>query len=407
MMNITLNAKRARINIILYAFLLMITPFLFLRNYLQDAIGTLSSWSVELGVMNIPVVFSLFLLGVAVVCIIFRKHFTWQKVIVWIVAVVLWALGQKSTDHYLNIEFYGLQNNWHYIAYGIFAYIAYPLFASKKKSQAETILLTYLLAMVISVFDETVQNFISNRVFDISDIAKDLWGVSIGLMVLNFIFCEPVKRMTVTKISLPKLRDYLKNPFPLLVLLFVFTYVLLAVSSLLSDVKYAPQAIFISFLCFGFVFFVIVKTHSKKGKAIALVMGAILFIVQTTSFIINRNKNIHYCSNHLVMYNGWVIPYFDFMVKENGMIKLMDKKKHFNQTDKICLFGYASNILIIGTGQEAIEDIGFPEKIPAQFMFCPIAKKPIQIINQTTQEACESYNRIKKDDKQVTLLIHN
>jgi len=396
-----------KLNIFLYSILLIVTPFLFLKNYLQDAIGQFSRWSINIGFVQIPIVFTVFVLAVAILIFYYRKHITALKTTILGIVFLLWGLGQYSSDHYLDAKFYDLQNNWHYLAYGIFAFLVQQFLISKKYSLAKNILITFFLALGISTFDEIVQFFLSNRVFDISDIAKDLWGVIMGMIVFYLIINTKENKISITKIRQKELKDYLNAPFSLLVLLLIFTYILLFISSFLSDVKYAVFVVLISIGLFLLFLFIIHKTYSKKNRIIALAVISILLLTQITSFIINYNKGITYNSYGLIIYKGIPIPYFDFIICENGMIKLVDKKNNFNQTDIKYLYKQASNILIIGSCENENERMGFPELLKSQFVFNHVINEAIQIIILPIDEACKTFNRLKKENKTVAFVIHN
>ncbi|MEA3445399.1 MAG: VanZ family protein [Bacteroidota bacterium] len=408
MNNFSKNIFFPRLNLILYVFLLVITPFLFLKNYLQEAIGEISRWSVNLGFVQAPVIFSAFLIGLVFAIVFYRKYFSGMNLLIWIIVFLLWALGQQSSDHYLDTRFYDLQNNWHYIAYGIYVFLIQQLLITKKRKTAKNILIVFFLALGISTFDETFQFFISSRVFDISDIAKDLWGTIMGLIVYYLITSSTENKIAIEKIRQEKLKDYLNAPFPTLVLLLIFTYILLFTSSLLSEIKYSGQSVLISISLFLIVLFIIQKTNSKRNRTIALIIGIILMTTQIASYIMNYNNAISYNSSMIVVYKGIPIPYFDFLIRENGTIKLMDKKSNFNQTDIKYLFTKTSNILIIGgCSDDDTGSIGFPESLKSQFIFNPIINKAIQVIILPLDEACATFNRIKKSEKDVALIIHN
>ncbi len=397
-----------RLNLILYVILLVITPFLFLKNYLQSAIGEFSNWSIDIGFVRLPILFSIFVIVVFLVIFYNRKYFAGRNFIIWGIVIILWVLGQHSSDHYLDVKFYDLQNNWHYLAYGIYVFVIQRLLITKKFSSAKSILIVFFVALGISTFDEIFQYFISSRVFDVSDIAKDLWGVIMGLIVYYMIIESDEKKIVIIKIGQKKLKDYLNAPFATLVLLIIFTYILLFVSSLLSDVKYVTISVLISISLFLIILLIIQITKSKRNRLVVLVISLILLFTLTVSYIVNYNNGINHYSKGITIYKGIPIPYFDFIIRENGTIKLMDKKSNFNQTDIKFLFEKASKILVIGgCTDDDTKNIGFPESLESQFIFNPKVNNAIQVIALPIDEACKTYNRIKKEDKDVTFVVHN
>ena len=116
-------------------------------------------------------------------------------------------LGQITSDYYIDYKFYDLQNNWHYFAYGFFSFIIYSYYKLKSVPMHRINLYAFGLAGAISIFDEFFQNFMSQRVFDLSDVAKDLWGVVMGLIIINFIVEQKKLNWSVMKISKNKIAD--------------------------------------------------------------------------------------------------------------------------------------------------------------------------------------------------------
>ncbi|MCF8296048.1 MAG: VanZ family protein [Saprospiraceae bacterium] len=397
----------AKLNLFLFSLLLIFTPFLLLQNYLQDAVGLFSHLSFNVGAIEIPFVLSTFIVFIVLLIIKFRKSYSRKKVFIWLVILLMWFLGQQSTDYFLNISFYDLQHNWHYFAYGIFAVLAYRVFLNRNFSKSKIIYSIYLRALLISTFDEAIQILLSSRVFDISDIAKDLWGVLMGIIVVIFIFNNAEISKKEMKIREKKIKDYFKNPFGLLVLLIVFTYILLFISSLLTEAKYGFNIIFITLIIFLIVFFVIHKTQTKTGKIAFSIIFGILFLLQIFSFTKNINKNITLNKTGLTVYKGIPIPYFDILIFENGGFRLVDKKIDYNQMDIKFMFTKASNILVIGCGESKKGRMGFPEDLESQFIYNTTKKRALQVIILPTAEACKVYNRLKQENKKVVFLIHN
>ena len=397
-----------RVNLTLYSLLLLITPFMMLQNYLQDAIGMLSDWSFTAGGVKIPYLVAAFTIFIVVMFYVFRKSVTRRRMLVWGIIILMWILGQQISDFYLDIPFYQLQHNWHYFAYGIFSFLAYQLFSTKQKSPAGIILRVFFMAMLIATFDEIAQVFISSRIFDLSDVAKDLWGVIMGLLFLFFIYNDPSAILKKGwRIRERKLADYLKNPVALIVWLMIFSLILLFVSSSLTDSKYAVNVVFISLLIFLVVFFIVHLTRTKSEKRFFGVIAGLLIIVFVVSLVRNHDRNITYHKTGLTIYRGLPIPYFDIMIFENGWFRIVDKKDFFNNTDIRFLFKKASNILLIGSGEEAKPRMGFPEDLESQFVFNKETGRGLQVIIQPTEEACKVFNRLKKEKKDVLFIILN
>ncbi len=169
---------------ILYILLLIATPFLLLQNYLQSVIGEISNLTFTVFNITIPVTVTIAVIIILVILIFTYKKLNKIRVISWLVVLFLFWIGQKSTDFYFNHKFYELQYNWHYFAYAIFVYLNYRSLSVKNTPPQKIILLTFFSALAISTFDELVQMPLSNRIFDIGDISKDLWGAMIGLTII-------------------------------------------------------------------------------------------------------------------------------------------------------------------------------------------------------------------------------
>lgn len=408
-MNRSIRARLSpRTNLFLYGLLLLLTPFLMLQNYLQDAIGMFSEWSFSLGGMQIPFLVTGFTLFVMALIIGFRKSLNKTRLLVWLMIACMWVIGQQTSDYYLDTSFFHLQHNWHYFAYGIFSFLAYQNFSLKWKEPAKVMLRIYLTALLISSFDELAQVFISSRVFDTSDIAKDLWGVTMGILFLFYIYNDPKPLFHKGwSIREKKLKAYFNNPVALTFWLIVWTYILLFVSSSLSDQKFTFAVVFVSALIFSVVFLLTHWTGTKTGRWLVSLFIGFCLLILGFSVVQHIDKPITHNASGINLFYGIPIPYFDLLLFENGGFRIVDKKEHFNQADQRLLFKKSSDILLIGSGREAIPRMGFPEDLESQFVYNHMSEKGLQVIILPTEEACRVYNRLKKEGKKVTFVIHN
>ncbi|MCD4818418.1 MAG: VanZ family protein [Candidatus Cloacimonetes bacterium] len=395
------------INMILYALLLIATPFLLLQNYLQTSIGKLSELFFEVSGFKIPYVV-VFALMLAIVLIIKNlKHLTRYRIISILITFFLIFIGQKLSDFYFNHKFYELQYNWHYFAYGIFSFIAYRYFKSKNKPNAMIIFLTFISAISISTFDEFIQIYISNRIFDIGDIGKDVWGTIIGMFFIFFVINEGEIIKHGWKLREKKIKDYFNNSFSILFLGTILTLILLFTSSILTDMEYLTLAIIISIGIF-FIFFLIFHLSQRNFfKRIFIVVAIFYFLVQGVFFLKYHNNNIIRNSYGITVYKGIPLLFFDIMIYENGFFRLVDKKHFFNKRDINTICNYTNDILLIGSGQYGKGGNGFPEKMITQFIFNSVNMKPLQVIILDTPEACKKYNQLKKEGYNVLFIIHN
>jgi len=396
-----------KLNLLLYSLLLILFPLLLLQNYMQETIGTLSGLTFRFMGIEFPYIVVIALIIITVFLVVAKKTLNKRILISWAFALFLWFLGQQITDYYLNNSFYDLQNNWHYLAYGLFAFVAYNYLSTNQKSTSSLILSIFIRAFIISAFDETLQIFLSNRVFDISDIAKDLVGTIAGIIVIFIGYKNPEIIKTGWKIRENKIKDYFNNPLSTIVFLGIFTFILLFVSSNLTNSKYVIHIIFITLLLFLVVFFLVQSTRTKKGRWIVTLGFTVLFSLQLVSFIINFDKNITYHKSGITIYKGIPLLYFDVMIFENGSFRYVDKKTTFNNADILFFYEKVSNILLIGTEEDNKGYLGFPMSITSQFIYNLKQKKPVQVIILPSSQACKVYNRLKNEGKAVTFIIHN
>ncbi len=124
-------------------------------------------------------------------------------------------------------------------------------------------------------------------------------------------------------------------------------------------------------------------------------------------FYSNFNKNISHNSNQLLIYKGIPIYYFDVLVYPNGLFRLVDKKKSFNQRDQQSILNLAENIIVIGSGSNGSGGQGFPKKEAVQFLYHSRTNKGVQLVVMANDEACKTFNRLKTENKRPLLIVHN
>ena len=394
-------------HVALYAMLLVFTPFIMLQNYLQRAIGSLSEFAVEPFGVRLPLMFTIAVIVFAVALIVVRKRITIYRTIAFLACLLMIGVSQRICDFYMGNPFYDLQNNWHYIAYAGFALLMFRMLRERGKSAAAVVKITYISALLLSAFDEGFQFFLSSRVFDIGDIAKDGWGVLIGLIVVFFVIDSG---RTITRkgwdFRRKKLADYPKSALSMLALAMIFNFLLISFGSVLTDLEYIWHALAFTSGAFIIVFAMI---HLTKFKAVRFGLGAILLLAisaQTVSFLRYRSDNIVYNARGLTVYRGIPIPFFDVMIFPNGRFRLVDKKRYFNPGDKTTIFEQKADIVIIATGADGSGGLGF-EKNESQFVYNKFTKRCSQAIPMRTPEACELFNRLKKEGKDVLFIINN
>lgn len=397
------------INAVAYALLVILIPFIMLQNYLQSTIYLLNDVKFSVLDYEIPLLVTVFILILVSLCISFRKNLTLYRIISFIILLLLLLLAEGLTDHYVSSNFTNLQNNWHYFAYGTFTVILYRLYNLRGKPLHKIILYTFLICISLSTIDEAYQYFLSSRVFDISDIAKDSWGCSLGLISVFFVFRERTDFKKGFTITHKHIRDYFKEPTSLLSLQILFSFLLVYFGSLLTDHQYLFYGIFIPLAIFIFLFILIHIAQHKLMKRIIIIILSIAIIIQTASLIIHYNDDFSYCDNDIIIYKGIIIPFFDIKVSSRGGFSLIDKKEDFILQDIRFLINQQHKIIIIGKGNDNSGGKGFYKQNneDVHFLFNTYKNEGIQLIILDSKSACTQFNRLKKSGFDVLMVIHN
>ena len=397
----------SRLHVVLYSLLLVLTPFVLLQNFLVELISKVSGSTFSLGDLDIPILPCLAVALLIVFVIIFRSRITRMWILAGAVAIGMIALAQQVTDFYFDHHFYDLQQNWHYMAYGIFAYMIYRDLTPRGRSRARIILITFFAALVFSAFDEIFQLFMSSRIFDISDIAKDVWGALAGITMIHMVGSRAHTLLAnLKKIRQTTLRGYLRNPTGLLVFLFVLAFLFLCYSSLLTDSPYWYVTALFTAGSFVFLFALFHLSRFKPIKYGLISVLVALLIIQTYSLVRYHSANIAYNSYGLTVYKGIPIPFFDVMIYPDGFFRLVDKKHYFYQRDKAFFLKQRTDIILIGSGKDGLGGKGFTRE-KTMFMYNPNIRKGTQVIILRTGEACRLFNRLKQEGKNVLFVLHN
>jgi len=271
-------------NLIIYTLLLIATPFLIVRNYLQQIIGMTSQLSFTMLGMSIPYIIAIAVIFVITLTVVLRHKITIFRINAWMVVILMMILGQNSTDYYFNHKFYELQHNWHYLAYAFFTFIMYRYLKQKKYPSERIIRYTFISAICISTFDEAIQILISSRIFDICDIAKDIWGTVIGLVVIFFVIGQGKIVRDGWRLRQKKVRDYFKKPFSLLFLEMIFAYLFLLISSILSNNEYLGIVLLFTFASFSIFFFIFHNSQKKVYRKIFISIAVFILLLQSIFF---------------------------------------------------------------------------------------------------------------------------
>ena len=337
----------------MYSMLLVVTPFLLPRRFLQDAIGRLGRSSFEIAQVDIPIVPTVALILLVVGLAYFRAQVTKRLVAAGILALFMNALAQQVVDYYFDHKFYDLQQNWHYFAYTIFALLVHRDLAPRGVAPVRCILITYFCALLFSTFDEAFQMNISSRAFEMNDIAKDGWGALMG-MVLIYVgtdqSCVPPGGSRSFRHA--NLRGYVEHPHSVLLLLIVLTFLFLWLAALLTDLSYWLLTIVLAVSGFAALFLLFHISQFRWGKRALLVILFCGALAQTYSFFTYRAEGIVYNRYALTVYRGIPIPFFDVMIFPDGSFRLVDKKHYFPARGRAFLLRQKADIILIGSGAE-------------------------------------------------------
>ncbi len=393
------------INFYFFSLLVILTPFLMLQNFLQNAIGRASRAAIDLDFISIPYVVIIAVLVLILFFYLSRKILSKRRLLFLGFIVLFVGVGQMTADYYFNHTFYDLQHNWHYIAYGLYAYVAYRRFSYRPTPTHKVIFKIFITALLISVFDEFIQVFISNRIFDLGDCGKDLWGAMTGIIFIYF-FLEDGKAFPNFRLRNKKIKEYYTNPFSLLCLEVIFAYVFLFVASQISESIYKFQVLLITLIFFIIIFLLIHAGVNKIARWI--IRGAILAIIIWV-FVAARfgTSGIQAKSPGFINYNGIPLLYFDYMIFPDGSFRTVDKKTMFTLRDKQKIEHLGSNIVLVGTGMKGQGGLGWNDILTTELLYNTFKSKIYQLIKLPNRQACETFNRLKKENKKILFIIHN
>jgi VanZ family protein len=393
--------------LLLYALLLIFTPFIMLRAFLQDAVGRASASKIPLGSLEVPIVPLVAGLLVVLALVRFRPRFTRRRALTALLALVLIAVAQRSTDVYFGHNFYDLQQNWHYLAYSIFAFMVYRDLHPRGVPLARIVLVAFGLAAACSAFDEGFQMFLSSRVFDMSDIAKDVWGTLIGLGVLLLGFERTDLPVSAWRKLRPRrLGDYLRSAPSLWILLLGLGFIFLGASSLLTEPRYWGHVILFTLSAFSCVFLLFHWSRHRVVGRVFLGAGIAVVLALSGNYLRHRHDNIVSFRYGLVDYRGLPLPFFDVMIWPDGSFRLVDKKHFFNNRDRIFLNRQKADILLIGAGNQKLGGKGFSHAEGSRFIYNPFTRDATQVIILPSDEACRRFNRLKEQGKNVLFILH-
>jgi VanZ family protein len=398
----------AMVQYVLFTILVVLTPFIVVTRYLQGVVHIASHLSFPAFGIEVPVILVIAVIGMTALAVWQFKHLTLRRLAGLGVVAALIAFAQQTMDLYLQMSFFDLQQNWHYVAYGAYAFFFFRAFNARNMAKHKMILIAYVSAIGMSLFDEVFQYFMSGRVFDISDITKDALGLYCGLILVLFVTetygTIELKEHSVTH---PRLKDYFKDPLSALVMVGILTLSFVLVSPLLTAHENIVHCLLIGFALFFIIMFVIHFSQIRWFKIGFISVALLIVVLMAGSFFVNSDKGITHNANGLTVYRGIPLPFFDVIIYPNQSFHLVDKKHLFNRTDRDYLMEHTGDILLIGSGSTGQGGKGFDLEVGTYFIFNNFTFKGTQIIILPTPDACEKYNQLKADGKSVLFVLHN
>ncbi|UCF34152.1 MAG: VanZ family protein [Phycisphaerales bacterium] len=397
-----------RLHVVMYSMLLVATPFLLMRNFLQPAILRFSRFGFEVAGTRVPIVPVLALVVLVGSLIAFRRYLTRIRVLAGVIVLLLNALAQQVADYYFDHNFYDLQQNWHYFAYLTFCIMLYRDLAPRGVRKTRIMLITFFLAVSFSTFDETVQLGISGRAFEMGDIAKDAWGSVMGIVLLYIGGSQPeALRAQWRQVRHETLPGYLENPASIATLLAVLGFLFVSFASLLGERSHWYLTVLLTVGCFV-LFFVLLHLSQRRWVRYGLVTVLVAALgAQSYFFVKHRADYIMHNGPGLTVYKGIPAVFFDVMVFPDDTFRPVPKKHTFTYRDIKFFLKQETDIILLGSGTHGRGGRGFPQEARNQFMFNEFTKDGTQVIILPNSEACQAFNRLKSEGKNVLFILHN
>ena len=95
------------------------------------------------------------------------------------------------------------------------------------------------------------------------------------------------------------------------------------------------------------------------------------------------------------------------MFFENGTFRIVDKKAFFQYVDLYTIKKYATDILILGSGETGKGGNGLAQKEKMQFVVNKETKDLTQVFVLKNSDAVNHFNTLKKQNKKVTFILHH
>ena len=389
--------------LVFYNAIFAIVPVVQMQQALEYAIDRISA-SLDSTLLWSRTISLTLMVGTAIlIFFFFRRQLAGHRILGIVALSVMVAMGGWISDYYLGYSPLDIRKYWHYLLYGLLVLLAYRAYPPIRMEAADFIYLAVALTLLISSLDEAFQGFISHRVVDLSDIAKDLWGTCMGLIVV-FLLIESGERVRLSRqMASPRLFGCFRHISPLTICVIGGASLLLT-SSVLTEFRYWPHAIILAMVLTSLVLLG-VRICARRQKPIticlllALLMASVLFLDMQHAF-----TDVMYCRKGLVTCGPIPIPFFDVLIRSDGSFRLVDKKESFNRRDLQVLLHGSPDILLLGY---RIRDSHLTLPVGREDLCSDPVQHKTQIIVLSPEEACKEFERFVSMGLKVVLVIHN
>ena len=374
---------------------LAFTPVVLMMNRVPNAISRATNLGVEVGGWEIPLVPMLMAVMLALLVVVARRHVTRVRVLASVGLLSMVLLSHRICDAYADLPFYDIRQNWHYGAFGLLTVLALRAFSGFPTGRR--LLYAYLFALCFYAADECAQLFLRSRVSDFNDIAKNGIGSLLALVVYAFIVHDG-RILGSSPVRHRRLSSYLDSPRSVLVLLFLFNYVLLFVSSLLPGFEYWAWVIGLTLVLTLSAWAVVHVSQWRAGRVALALAGLVVVVGLGASFLRHRDGHIVHYSPGLIVYKGIPVPLADVIIYPSGLLRPVAKKPFFNNDDREYILSQKPDVVVIATGDDGSGGVGFgaPGSRLSRLVFNPATGRPTQFVLRPSAEAVEDYNRLQQ-----------
>lgn len=390
-----LNVFSPVTQLVAYCVWLLFLPPMLMYNHLAQAISRTTNLVIDVGGHALPVVPVVGAALVAIVAVFVPRYATRVRALAVLGCVAMVTVSYHVCDVYADLPFYDIRQNWHYGAFGLLTVLALRAFSGFPTGRR--LLYAYLFALCFYAADECAQLFLRSRVSDFNDIAKNGIGSLLALVVYAFIVHDG-RILGSSPVRHRRLSSYLDSPRSVLVLLFLFNYVLLFVSSLLPGFEYWAWVIGLTLVLTLSAWAVVHVSQWRAGRVALALAGLVVVVGLGASFLRHRDGHIVHYSPGLIVYKGIPVPLADVIIYPSGLLRPVAKKPFFNNDDREYILSQKPDVVVIATGDDGSGGVGFgaPGSRLSRLVFNPATGRPTQFVLRPSAEAVEDYNRLQQ-----------